>query len=269
MIQLALIIPGVLLGSLLNALADDLPHRSRPRLPHCPACGSPYLVSQWVALIALIAGRWRCRQCQARQQWRKLGVEIVSAVMLVFVFQHFGFTLKSILLGVLLECLLLITIIDFEHRLILYMTIFPAALVALTYGVFGAALEAGPALTKTLIGGAVGFGVYYLVYLLGLVYSAWTARRQGAPLEETAFGGGDVNLGGVVGLAVGWPGILFVIVYATFAGGIAATLHLLLMRLRNKDGLLSPIPYGPFIVFGAVVVLLFSAEIKHFYGVGP
>ena len=269
MLQFALIILGGLIGSALNVLADDLPHRTRPHSPHCHACGFPYHRSQWAALAALVAGRWRCAQCNAPLLWRRVVVEIASAAMLAYVFQRFGLTLKFGLLALLLECLLLITVIDLEHRLILYITAFPTAVVALLYGLFGGELDIKAALIKSLIGGGVGFGVYYIFYLLGRAYSALVVRLRGEPVDEIAFGDGDVNLGGVAGLAVGWSGIVFVIIYATVAGGVVAALYWFVMRLRNRNTLSTPIPYGPFIVFGVVVILLFAADIKRFYGAGP
>jgi leader peptidase (prepilin peptidase) / N-methyltransferase len=272
MIYIAFIILAILgvgLGAVLNALADDLPNYVRPSLPHCHKCGLPYHSSQWVALVAWVQGRSRCAQCQARMHWRRPVVEIASAIMLIFLYQRFGLTPKFFLLSLFLECMLLITVIDLEHRLILYTTIVPAALAALLYGLFANGGELWPALVRSLIGGAVGYGVFYLFYLLGFVYSAWVARRRGQPLDEIAFGGGDVNLAGVIGLAVGWPAIVLSLVYTVMAGGVISGLFLAFMFLRRRNALLTPLPYGPFIVLGAVIVLVFASELRRLYGITP
>jgi prepilin signal peptidase PulO-like enzyme (type II secretory pathway) len=254
------ILVGVLIGALLNLLADDLPHRNTPQKPYCHNCQTPYRLVQWVALIGFLTGQYRCQQCNAVIHWRKPAVELVSALTLAYVYLQFGLTLRMALLGLVLECLLLITIIDLEHRLILYITIFPSAAVAFVYGLFGREFDLQTALVRTLIGGAVGFGVFYFFFLLGQLYSRWVAYRRGEPLDEVAFGGGDANLGGVVGLAVGWPGVLFAVVYAIFAGGAVSLIYLIVMALRRRNSLFTPIPYGPFIVFGAVIVLLFLSR---------
>lgn len=269
MIELLLIVPALIFAVLINILADDLPHRLRPSSPHCHACGFPQHRTQWLATLALVTGRSRCGQCQARLSWRKPIVELASLALLLFLYSRLGLNLKFGLLALLLECLLLITVIDFEHRLILYSTVFPSAGVAFLYGVFGTGTELWPALTRTLIGGAVGFGVFYLFFLLGQVYSWWVAKRRGEPLDEIAFGGGDANLGGVVGLAVGWPGIILTLFYTVLSGGAIAALFLIIMYLRRRNALLVPIPYGPFIVFGAVVVLVFADELRRSVGITP
>jgi len=256
---------GILVGAVLNALADDLPQRVRPRAPHCQVCNTPYRRWQWAALLALLTGHGRCARCGARILWRKPVVEIVSVILLVYVFQKFGLTPKSVLLSLLLECLLLITVTDLEHRLILHVTVIPSAVVAAAYGVFGTGFDLGVALSRTLIGGLVGYGFFYVIYLLGFVYSKWVAWRRGQPLEEEAFGGGDPNLGGVVGLAVGWPGIVLTLFYSVMAGGVVAVLYLAVVYLRRKqEAWFAPIPYGPCIVFGAVLLLLFAEELKRF-----
>ncbi|MEK7323900.1 MAG: A24 family peptidase [Chloroflexota bacterium] len=269
MTPIGLALLGVFVGAVLNALADDLPHRLNPQPPHCPACGQPHHPLQWVAIIAFLGGRGRCAYCGTPLPMRRLLVEVASALMLVFLFQKFGATLKFGLLAVLLESLLLITVIDLEHRLILYVTIFPTAGAALLYALFGGEQELLPALTKSLFGGLAGFAVFYLLYLFSFGFARLVERLRGEALTEVPFGGGDVNLAGVVGLAVGWPGILLTIMFTVISGGLVAGLYLLFKRLRGGYTAFTPIPYGPFIVFGAFMLLVFSAEIKRWNGVGP
>ncbi len=262
--QLALVLIGLLLGAVINALADDLPRRVRPELPHCEACGEPHHPLLWSAVAAYLLGRGQCAQCGAPFRLRRVGVEIASTVLCVYLFARFGATTRFLLLAALLECLLLITVIDLEHRLILYVTIFPTAFVALVYGLLGA--ERGVA--RTLLGGAAGFLSLLAVYWLGGFFSWLVARLRQRPLSEVAFGGGDVNLAGVIGLAVGWQGIVLALMIAILSGGVGATLYLMVMALRRRYSLFTAIPYGPFLVFGAVVLLLFDVEIKRRFGGG-
>ncbi len=61
--------------------------------------------------------------------------------------------------------LLLITVIDIEQRLILHIVTFPAGLVFLLLGVLNPDLG----WKRTLLGGAFGFGIFYILYLFGWV----------------------------------------------------------------------------------------------------
>jgi len=261
MAQLFLALLGLAVGAVINVLADDLPHRTEFRQPRCPACDQRYTPLQWVAVVAFLSGRGRCGFCDASLALRRVLVEIVSALMLVLLYDKFGPTIKFLLLAMLLEGLWLITIIDFEHRLILYATIFPMIGIAVLYGLFGA----NRGLTRTLIGGLVGFGVVYLIYLLGWVFGAVAARTRGEPLSEIPFGGGDVNLAGVIGLAVGWSGILLSLFITVMTGGLGALIYVLFMSSRRRYDAFTPIPYGPFLVLGAVVLLVFDAEIRQYF----
>ena len=262
--ELAFALIGLILGAAINALADDLPRRVRPELPHCDACGELHHPLLWSAVAAFLLGRGQCAQCGAPFRLRRVVVEIASAVLWVYLFARFGATTRFVLLAALLECLLLITVIDLEHRLILYVTVFPTALVALMYGLFGA--ERG--LSRTFLGGAVGFLSLLVVYWLGGLFTWLVARIRKRPLSEVAFGGGDVNLAGVIGLAVGWQGIVLALMIAILSGGVGATLYLIVMALRRRYTLFTAIPYGPFLVFGAVVLLLFDSEIRRRFGGG-
>jgi len=182
--------------------------------------------------------------------------------MLLYLYQRFDLTLKFGLLAILLECFLLIAVIDLEHRLILYVTIIPAGVIAVLYGLFGAGYD----LPKTLIGGAVGFGVVYTVYFFGWMFGRVMARIRGEELSEIPFGGGDVNLAGVIGLAVGWSGIILALFIAVMSGGVSAAIYLIVSLVRRRYNLFTPIPYGPFLILGAVILLVFADEVRARYG---
>ncbi|CAM3756162.1 prepilin peptidase [Kibdelosporangium persicum] len=68
-------------------------------------------------------------------------------------------------------------------------------------------------------------------------------------------GAGDVKLGGLLGLALGWLSWTALIT-ATFLGWIAAALAWLVLRAvwrRPRD---SPLPMGPFLVLGTLVTVI-------------
>lgn len=259
MIILSLIVLGVIVGSLINLAADDLPRRLTPRFPpRCSNCDSILHPLRRIAIVGVLTNHIKCLHCESPLKLRSLAVEIVSPFMLLYLYQRFDLTLKFGLLAILMECLLVIAVIDLEHRLILYVTIIPAALIAFIYAMFGAGYD----LPKSLIGGAVGFGAVYVIYFFGWVFGVVTARIRGEELNEIPFGGGDVNLAGVIGLAVGWSGILLALFIAVMSGGISAAIYLTVSLIRRRYNLFTPIPYGPFLILGAVILLLFADEIR-------
>lgn len=147
---------------------------------------------------------------------------------------------------------LLVIVIDYEHRLILFVVTVPAAIVIAVVG--SLAPSRGP--EKTLLGGLVGFLAVYGLYLMGGLFARLVQRIKKQPLEEVAFGFGDVVLAGVIGLAVGNPGIILALLLGVLAGGIFSLGFLLVMVLRRRYEAFMPIPYSPFLILGGMIVYL-------------
>jgi len=134
---------------------------------------------------------------------------------------------------------------------------------ALLIGLIGS-LDPTRGPVKTLLGGLAGFGIVFIFYLLGGLMGKLIARLRRQPLDEVAFGFGDVTLSGVIGLAVGWPGILIALVLGILAAGLYSSIYLLVMLLRHSYTAFQPIPYGPFLVLGAVLVYFGRHEMLMF-----
>ena len=78
-------------------------------------------------------------------------------------------------------------------------------------------------------------------------------RGAGAGAEE-ALGFGDVMLGGVLGLILGWPAIFASLLLTILLSGAASLLYLLVMILARRYSPALSIPYGPYLVLGAVLL---------------
>jgi prepilin signal peptidase PulO-like enzyme (type II secretory pathway) len=157
-------------------------------------------------------------------------------------------TLGEWLRAATLAALLLILVVDVEHRRVLNVVLVPVALMGL-----GQALAGGPGLAPTvgsaLLGGTVGLGLFALIGLL----------------QRGGMGAGDVKLAGVIGILVGFPQVLPALLLGILAGGGAA-LWLLAVR---RSGRRSTMPYAPYLVMGAWTVLLHGSEILAWYGQRP
>ncbi|MCX6763053.1 MAG: A24 family peptidase [Candidatus Moranbacteria bacterium] len=71
-------------------------------------------------------------------------------------------------------------------------------------------------------------------------------------------GGGDVKLGFLAGLIVGWPKILFVLFFTYLIGSVVSLALIVLKKKTWK----SQIPFGPFMVAAILLVLFFSDQIQ-------
>lgn len=236
---------GLLGGYLVNYLADVLPQRRKLAYPVCAHCGKDYPVKRY-----LLEFRGICPECKKPKKWRwVLTLVALSAYSLYtgyFPPDKLGFWLAWIL-AVYFS---VIIVIDVEHRLILMPVIWVGFLLL---GAIGLARHGWQ---STLLGGVVGYGVMYGLYLLGELFSRAVAKRRGQPLDEVALGFGDVNLAGVVGLLLGFPGIAAGLMLAILLGGLGGGLVMLVMLLRKRYSAYMPIPYGPFIVLAAFFLML-------------
>ncbi len=94
------------------------------------------------------------------------------------------------------------------------------------------------------------------VYYLGDWLGRLVARARKEPWEETALGFGDVDLAGVIGLLMGWPGVIAALFMGMLAAGIFSAGYLLFTFVSGKYRAFASIPYAPFLCMGAVVSVL-------------
>jgi prepilin signal peptidase PulO-like enzyme (type II secretory pathway) len=107
-----------------------------------------------------------------------------------------------------------------------------------------------------LAGGATGFALMLAMYYSGFLYLRISRKLRGKEPQETeALGFGDVNLSGIIGLLLGWPGILLGLLLAILLAGFVSLLYLLYMLARRKYHPDIALPYGPFLVISAVILL--------------
>lgn len=92
------------------------------------------------------------------------------------------------------------------------------------------------------------FGFYFI---LALIYPA-------------GMGMGDVKLAAMLGLGLGFLGWKFVVIglFAAFFIGALVSLVLLALRRANRK---TAIPFGPFMLAGALVAVLYAERITELY----
>lgn len=260
--NITLLIPAILgwlAGLFVNYASDVLPITRRFSQPECRYCQTPF---SWMDYLTLRS----CTNCKGQRSLRTWLVQII------FVASFLNFWLvppKS--LGLILSLIVMIyfgviTVIDLEHRLILHPTSAFGAVLGLVAGTYlNTRLNDNnflAGLGMSLLGGLIGFGVMFVLYKVGEIVARIRARKMQAAGqaddEEEALGGGDVYLLGVLGLMLGWPFILNVLVFGVILGGAASIFLLVVMLARRKyasEALMIFIPYGPYFILSAIYVL--------------
>jgi len=237
---------GLLGGGLVNQLGSDLLARRSLIRPHCPYCGRNRPWWQWLALPAYLVGRAGCPSCGAPISLRHPLIEIGLAVAYAYLWIMLGPSVKLILYLTYSAIFALILITDIERRLILNMVMYPAILLAFVASFF----TPGMTWWSALAGGAIGFVAFLGAALVG-----------NALFGSGALGGGDVKLAAFVGLITGFPLVIEALVL-TILIGAGISLVLLITRVRS---LRDHIPYGPFLVAGAMITLLWGYPIAKWF----
>lgn len=238
---------GCASGGLLNYLADILPVRRQSAGPFSAKCDRPM---PWMSYFI-----WpgECTYCHNRRSWRTWIVEILAAFCAVWLWiappDMIGFVVG---LGLLLF-FGLIVIIDIEHRLILQWICLAGGIIGVVIGTWmNGVFEA-------LTGGVIGFGTMLVLYYAGkLILKLIARKRTGAKQRKIeALGFGDVILGGIIGLILGYQVILTALVIAIFIGSIYSLGYLIVLVTTRRYRMLSMIPYGPFLIASTVFLLYF------------
>lgn len=106
-----------------------------------------------------------------------------------------------------------------------------------------------PNLVNSLIGGLFG---YIIIWLIIFIYKK-LRNKEGMGL-------GDAKLLSVIGFWFGWASIPFVI----FFSSVIALLSVVPDIIKNKKNLSSQIPFGPYLIIGNLVFLIFNEQIRLF-----
>jgi leader peptidase (prepilin peptidase)/N-methyltransferase len=257
---------GLILGGVLNWLADSLPTVRTLQIPRCEHCTAPRTAWAWLAWSGLLSGNWRCDYCQQPRRLRALVLEAFTTIAAAALFARNhdpGYFFADLVVGFLF---LLILVIDLEHRLVLHMVSIPAAILVTLLGILISRQEP----QTILIGGGVGFVAGMVLYLFGLLFARIISARRGQNLEQVALGFGDVTLSTVIGLSVGYPGVLVALFLGVLAAGEFSLVYLFNMFIGRKYEAFTAIPYGPFLILGAGIVYYGRGElVRELFPWGP
>lgn len=226
------IVIGWLVGGLSNWLADQLPH-----LPQRPLHFDRHQFLHSLSLPWLWRGRANGLPSEVHP-WRRTLLAIGMAGAFVVGWLRFGDDLGQLIVGWFYTAwLLLVLVIDLEHRRVLNLMLHAAVVVSLLASLFATVGVADlPSFTSALIGGGAGFIAFVVVFIIG------RGRMMGA---------GDVKLAGIIGLMTGYPTVWYALALGIVLGGLAAIFLILGRRAAAK----SYMAYGPYLALGALFVL--------------
>lgn len=230
---------GALFGSFANVVILRMPAEEsivRPR-SRCNSCKKPIAWYDNIPIASWIIRRGRCRNCGAKFSVRYPVVELLTALLFASVFALDGWSWSLLEHLLFIWPLVVCTFIDFDHMIL------PDefTLSGIVIGLLGAALNPDRGFLDALGGVLLGGG---FLWFMAWLYFSMTGNE--------GMGGGDIKLLAWIGAVLGAQSVPYVIVVSAVVGSIVG----LLLAWKQRQGLKTMIPYGPYLAFGAVSFLL-------------
>jgi leader peptidase (prepilin peptidase) / N-methyltransferase len=239
---------GLALGSFLNSWI----WRTRENIriisgrSICPHCRRQLALYENIPVLSYVFLRGKCRTCKKSIPKHFIFVEVGAALIFVLVAwknlnnaeivpaQFFRDIIFSILL-------IIIFVYDWLYQEILSAIVWFGALAGLAFNFY-----LGRGLMSMLVGLLAAGGFFFLQFIISK--GKW-------------IGGGDVRMGAMMGIWLGWPTVLPALFLAYVAGAVGG----LLLMAYGKKKLTSATPFGTYLALGTLVTLLCGSEILQWY----
>lgn len=259
MIESIIFIYGLMIGSFLNVVIlrlDEAETIINGR-SHCPKCKTNLAWYDLVPVISYILLQGKCRYCKKPISWQYPIVELATAIFLVLTFRLASVQAMTTdwqiawmaFYTIIIAALVVIFFYDLYHYVIPDEIVWPAIILVSVFrlaAVYIGGNDIGIGMEMILLGGLVGAGVPAALAL---------------PSRGTWMGYGDIKLGALIGLLLGYPLILFGLFGAFVIGGVIG----IVLLLEHKKKLTSMIPFGPFMVSGTLIAIFWGNAIINWY----
>ncbi|HET8671731.1 MAG TPA: prepilin peptidase [Candidatus Saccharimonadales bacterium] len=256
MIVLMLVFLGLVLGSFVNAVVWRL-HENKNWIndrSECTHCHHKLKALDLIPVVSWAMLRGKCRYCHKKIEDSPLAelalpaLFVISYLLWPATFESKGL-IEFIFWLVFLTGFLILALYDLRWFLLPNKVVFPLiALAAIQVLVVSISQDNFNILLSAAGGALVIAGIFYVLFQLS---------------NGTWIGGGDVKLGVVLGLLAG--GVLegFLVLFFASVAGLLATLPLIVQGKAKRN---MQIPFGPFLMAGLFVVVLFGSAIVNWYG---
>lgn len=281
------ILLGFVIGSCVLVLADrSITNKSYWGRSYCPHCQKKLPWYDLFPIVSFIFLKGKCRYCKKSIKIEYLLVEMVMGLLIGFLFWQSASSLQFttiLFLADLIFKTFFITILvalfitDLKKMLIPDRIVLPAILISVIFLLAITIYKVGYLyyyLSQTPIGLKLlpPYSDYFQRHALtaaqplfgGILMAVLTGGFFWTLIIITkgkGMGGGDVKLGALIGLALGFPLSLVALILAFLLG---AVISLILIALGKKHFGQS-IPFGPFLVLGSLIALFWGSQIIDWY----
>jgi len=247
-IIILLFILGLSFGSFLNAFEWRIKNRVSLLKGRsiCPHCNREIRWYDNIPLISFFLLKRKCRNCKKNISWQYPVVELWMGIVFVALwFVHLHDNTSVYLLVRDLFAVWILTFIfmyDLKYLEVVDFAVLPAVPVVFVLALFARALS----WENMLIGMALGMGFFLLQYVVSK--GKW-------------IGGGDIRIGLLMGVILGWKLLIMALWVAYIIGAIVAVGLL----ITKKKGMKSEVPMGTFLTVATLVTMIVGDQLIGWY----
>ncbi|WP_153732677.1 prepilin peptidase [Sporosarcina obsidiansis] len=234
---------GITFGSFFNVVGLRVPLKESIVTPpsHCTTCDRRLTLVDLVPVFSYVFLKGKCRGCGERISAIYPLMELLTGLLFVFSYLHFGWQWELLVALLFISMLIILTVSDLTYMLIPNKILLP----------FGVAIFIARVVSPltpwwdSLLGAIVGFGLLLLI----------------AIVSKGGMGGGDIKLFLVIGLVLGTLQTLLTLFLASLIGAIVGFIFL----RKTKQGRKTPVPFGPSIAVAALIAYFYGSQLVGWY----
>lgn len=245
---------GLIVGSFLNCLIWRLhTGESMWGRSHCPQCQKQIAWYDNIPVLSYFILGGKCRHCQKKISFQYPLVELLVGVFFVLAFTKnylnfselalfdYHFWLWNLRDWYIIAIFTIIFIYDLRWYLVLDRVTLPAIFILFFFNLY-----LGFSWQNLLISGIIGGSFFLLQFVVS--GGKW-------------IGGGDLRIGLLMGVALGWPDGI-VAIFISYIIGAMVAIPLLLFKKKEMK---SEIPLGTFLAVGTLIVLFWGRGLISWY----
>jgi len=242
---------GLSVGSFINMAVWRLGHKKsllKDQRSYCDFCKKPLKIYDNIPLLSFLIYKGKSRCCGKKLPFSYPIVELTTAIIFnlqfsIYNLQSSDFNFRTVIIFIILTVMMFEAVFDFYY------------------------LSVPDGATFSLIGLGIihwfftGMSKEKVISAILAALFMWMLTKIKIKGQQ-AMGEGDIFLALFMGLFLGYPGILMAM-YSAFISGAVVGVILMLFRKKEK---LSPIPFGPFLMFGTVIAYWWGENILSIIG---
>jgi leader peptidase (prepilin peptidase)/N-methyltransferase len=228
---------GLSVGSFLNVVISRLPQSlagkpinlNHPKRSFCPNCHSTLGVLELIPVFSFLFQRAQCRHCAQKIPWIYPLVELITALLSVWLVWHFGVNMQTPFYGLLLFFLVPLFMIDIKHQLLPDSLTLPLIWLGFIFQILFGDLQ------SAVIGAMAGYLTLWVLY--------WGFKLVSG---KEGMGYGDFKLSAAIGAWLGWQLLPTVFLIAPVLGLVFFIIK------RNTQQVIA---FGPFLIVAFALLL--------------